>query len=223
MASILVLNPNSSQTMTQTIDRSLDDLRRQTGHRLTCRTNPSGPEGIETDAHVAEVIPAVLHTIQSEQADAYVIACFSDPGVDDARRKTAKPVLGIAEAAFLTAMGVGERFGVISILDDSLPRHRHRLQSLHALGRLAADRAIGVGVSQLNGPDVLEKLCTVGRLLRDVDHADTIILGCAGMGAYKDPLQDALGVPVIDPVKAAVALAGAFVTLDLRGRTLSPR
>jgi Asp/Glu/hydantoin racemase len=49
--------------------------------------------------------------------------------------------------------------------------------------------------------------------LRDEDGADVIILGCAGLGSYRHAMQESLGVPVIDPVQAGVALA--CTNLDL--------
>jgi allantoin racemase len=53
----------------------------------------------------------------------------------------------------------------------------------------------------------------VGSRLRDEDGADVIVLGCAGMARHRAPLEAALGVAVIDPTLAAVAMAiGAVET-----------
>jgi Asp/Glu/hydantoin racemase len=174
-----------------------------------------GPPGVDTDDDVLTVIPHVVDAVQTIQADAFIIACFSDPGLDQARRATQRPVLGIGEAAYLTAMGVAGRFGVISDQDYSIPRHLARLEHMRLSGRRAGDRAIGVSIGDLEGPEVYEKLCAVGRTLRDIDRADVIILGCAGMGPYRERLQQSLGLPVIDPVQAAVAQACAFSLMDI--------
>jgi allantoin racemase len=39
------------------------------------------------------------------------------------------------------------------------------------------------------------------------DGADVILKGCAGMVRHRRPLEDAVGIPVIDPTQAAVAIA----------------
>ena len=46
--------------------------------------------------------------------------------------------------------------------------------------------------------------------------ADVVILGCAGLGNYRHALQESLGIPVIDPVQAGVALASTNLDLDYR-------
>jgi Asp/Glu/hydantoin racemase len=47
----------------------------------------------------------------------------------------------------------------------------------------------------------------VGRALREQDGAMSIVMGCAGMARHRKPLEEALGIPVIDPTQAAVAMA----------------
>ncbi len=37
--------------------------------------------------------------------------------------------------------------------------------------------------------------------------SEAIVLGCAGMARHRKGLEDRLGVPVIDPVQAAAAMA----------------
>ena len=73
----------------------------------------------------------------------------------------------------------------------------------------AGDRAIGLAVSNLDDdPEAtLARLIEVGKALRDRDSAEAIVLGCAGLSPHRTPLQAALGLPVIDPVRAAVEAA----------------
>ena len=65
-----------------------------------------------------------------------------------------------------------------------------------------------------SGERTYEKMVDVGRLLRDEDHAGAIIMGCAGMAKHRVPLERELGIPVIDPVQAAVGMAVTAVQLD---------
>ena len=216
MSTILVINPNSSVSVTQSMQACLAPLKASTAHNIECIELAKSPPGIETDAHVAEVIPNILDAVGSSDADAFVLACFSDPGIDRVRAATTKPVLGIAESAYLTALSLGRRFGIISLGPSSIARHLRYLEALHLHHRLAADRSIDMTVAQLMATDVVETVARTARLLRDEDGADVIILGCAGLGSYRVKLQETLGIPVIDPVQAGVALAANHLDLSYK-------
>jgi Asp/Glu/hydantoin racemase len=214
---IIVINPNSSQAVTQGMDLALTDLRRPEDPAIHCVTLAEGPPGIETDAQVREVVAPLLRLVRrmDGEASAFVDACFSDPGLTELRRATDKPVFGIAESAYRCASAEGSRFGVISILEASIPRHRRTIEALGLGPSLAGDRPIGLGVTALgDDPEAtLARLVQVGEQLRDRDGADVIVLGCTGMTPHRTRLRSVLGVPVIDPVRAAVEAAIGAVTL----------
>ena len=208
---IVVVNPNSSVPVTDAIDRALGDLRGPDGSAIRCVTLAEGPPGIETDAHIRAVVPHLVRLIESldGEAAAFVDACFSDPGLSELRRATERPVFGIGECAYRRAAADGARFGVISILETSIARHRRAVEALGLGGALAGDRAVGLGVTAL-GEDpeaAFARLAEVGAQLRDADGAEAVVLGCAGMAAFRLRLQTALAIPVIDPVRAAVEAA----------------
>ena len=191
---IVVINPNSNQTVTGTIDRACDRLRLAGGPDIECVTLPEGPRGIETQEHVESVVLPLQRTIRARDndADAFVIACFSDPGIHLARETTRKPVFGIAESAYLTALTRGERFGVISILATSIPRHLRQIRQLGLLDRFAGDRAIGLGVGAVaEGADTGERMVHVGQQLRDLDGASVLVMGCAGMARFRAAVEAA--------------------------------
>jgi Asp/Glu/hydantoin racemase len=219
---IVVVNPNSSQTVTDDMDRALAGLRRPEGPAIRCVTLTEGPPGIETDAQVREVVAPLVRLVRrlSGEAAAFVDACFSDPGLAELRRATRRPVFGIAESACRRAAEVHGRFGIVSILKGSLPRHRRYLDLLGLGEMLAGDRPVGLGVTAL-GDDAeatLARLVRVGAQLRDIDGAQAIVLGCTGMTRHRQQLQTALGVPVVDPVLAAVEAAVATVRPEARPR-----
>lgn len=206
---ILVINPNSSRDVTERMSRALDGLRFPGGPQIDCVTLDDGPPGIETDRHIAEVAGPIVATVEREQnrTAAFVIACFSDPGLHAAREASRVPVYGIAQCGYATALAIGERFGVISILPRGVVRHRRHIASLGLLDRLAADIAIDMGVTELSqGDKVLGRMTEVGEALKQ-RGADVVVMGCAGMAQYRRPLEDRLGVPVIDPTQAATAMA----------------
>ena len=213
--SVVVLNPNSTEAVTAGLRDALAPLRLLGGPDIECATLAEGPPGIETDAHVEQVAAPVCEFLQSREADAgaFVIACFSDPGLEQARRRVSRPVFGMAECGYLTALTRGRRFGVISILEAAVERHRRYLEAMGILSRLAGDLPIGLGVAELHDESIaFERMVDVGTELRDDHGADVLVLGCAGMARLRSPMQDALGIAVVEPVQAAVTMAlGAAV------------
>ncbi|WP_425087690.1 aspartate/glutamate racemase family protein [Stappia sp.] len=211
-----ILNPNSSRVVTDGIDAAIDPMRAGAGVDIRCHLLPEGPAGIETQAHVDGVVLPLLAQARAleDEASAFVIACFSDPGLAALREQSARPVLGIGESAYLTALTLGQRFGILSIKRGSVARHIKTLGAMGILDRLAADRPIDLGVAELSDETrTRARLEEVGAKLRDADGADVLILGCAGMAGYRRDLQQTLGIPVIDPCQAATAMALGRIAL----------
>jgi len=215
MASIKVINPNSNTVVTSAMSEALEPLRMGGGPRIDCVTLERGPLGIESQADVTAVEPLVAGAVQADnEADAFVIACYSDPGLHLCRELTGRPVFGIAECAILTALSRGAGFGVISILPGSVARHMRHLRERQLQHLCVGDRPLGLSVAEVaSGADTLRRMQEVGQALRDEDGAEVVIMGCAGMARHREPLQDSLGVPVIDPTQAAVTMAVGAVAL----------
>ena len=205
MPRILVINPNSSEAITRELDESLDDIRRLSNVDIECISIPSSPPGIETQADIESASMRFAELVAKSDADAFVTACFSDPGLYLARELTKRPVVGIAESAFRYALNLGQSFGIISILDQSVPRHLRAVRQHGFASWLANDRAINVHMADLDGAAVIDRIVAVGETLRDTDGAQSVILGCAGMARYRAQAEERLGIPVIDPTQAAVA------------------
>jgi Asp/Glu/hydantoin racemase len=213
---ILVINPNSTEAVTKGIDEAMAPLRTHGGPQIDCVTLEDGPPGIETQQHVDGVIAPLLRLVREKQAEysAFVIACYSDPGLHSVREATPKPVLGISECGILTALTLGQKFGVIAILQKSIPRHLRYMGAMGVMDRLAAELPVGLGVTELSdGKKTFGRMVEVATALRDVHGANVIVMGCAGMARYRKPLQDAVGLPVVEPSQAAVGMAIARVRL----------
>lgn len=206
---ILVINPNSNPVVTQGLADALKPLEFADGPRLTTMTLDVGPFGIETQEHVESVALPLRRLVEARRdVDAFVIACYSDPGLHICREGTTKPVFGINACGVLTALARGDRFGVLAIKAQSIRRHIRYLRQMGLMERLAGERPLDMSVAETaSGPQTLQKMIEAGRMLRDIDHADVIIMGCAGMARHRKPLEDALGLPIIDPTQAAVAMA----------------
>ncbi|MDJ0825560.1 MAG: aspartate/glutamate racemase family protein [Rhodobacter sp.] len=221
--SLIVINPNSSETVTEGIDAAIEPLR-SLGIPIRCVTLTEGPPAIESQRQADLTIAPMLALAETlePQALGYVIACFGDPGLHALRDQVGLPVVGIQEAAVAAALQLGQRFGIISILSASIPRHMRSLGAMGVTDRLAGDRALGLGVAQLADSKATQQaMIDTGRVLRDHDGADVLIMGCAGMAGYRGALQDATGLPVVEPCQAAAAQAIGQITLGLshKGQT----
>ena len=206
---IVVVNPNSNEAVTRGLEEALRPLAFAEGPEIVCTTLAEGPYGIETQADVESVAMPLRRFVESDNgADAFIIACYSDPGLHVCREGTDRPVFGIAESGVLTALARAETFGVIAIKPRSIRRHVRYLRQMALTARLAGERPLEMSVAETaSGEGTLDRLIAVGRELRDEDGAGAIVMGCAGMARHRRALEEALGVPVIDPTQAAVAMA----------------
>ena len=206
---IHVINPNSNEAVTRAVADALEALRFADGPEIVCSTLHDGPPGIETQADVESVTLPLRRLVESDNSsDAFVIACYSDPGLHTCREATERPVFGIAECGVLTALSRADSFGVIAIGQRSIRRHLRYLRQMGLVDRMAGERPINMSVAETASADAaLGRMIEVGRALKDRDGAQAIVMGCAGMARHRRPLEEALGIPVIDPTQAAVTMA----------------
>lgn len=205
---IVVINPNSNQAVTHGLKDALAAFNLPGGPKIECLTLEEGPFGIESQFDSDSVVLPLVKLMQSRpDAGTFVIACYSDPGLDTCRSVVPQPVFGIQESGVLTAMARADRFGVIAIADGSIPRHRRTMARMQVLDRLACEIALNMSVDEsARGAGTFDRLVDVGTTLKE-QGAGVVILGCAGMARHRAPLEAALGIPVIDPTQAAVAMA----------------
>lgn len=203
---ILVINPNSNETVTQGLRKSLASNVNTVGIAIECVTLREGPFGIETDEDISSVIPLIQARISnSPQFDAYIIACYSDPGLEECRNMTDKSVLGIQQSALEMAISIGNWIGVLALSDESIARHLSYIESLGFTKQLAGELPLDISVDEAtNDSTTVRKIISQGRRLIDEFDVDVLILGCAGMAAHRQAAEAALQVPIIDPTQAAV-------------------
>jgi allantoin racemase len=198
---ILIINPNSNEDVTAGLIDAVVPLQFAGGPELECHTLAEGPYGIESQAHIdAVVLPLRKLVAGRTDVDAFVIACYADPGLAACREATAKPVFGIHECGILSALSRGDRFGVLAISQTSIHRHARYLRQLGLLERLAGEYPLNMSVAETaSGEKTFAQIMQAGTALRDESHANVLVLGCAGMAKYRRPLEAVLGIPVIDP------------------------
>jgi allantoin racemase len=205
---IVVINPNSNEAVTAGLDDALAPFRFPGGPGIECLTLAEGPFGIESQLDSDQVIVPLARLVEARpDASSFVIACYSDPGIDACRSVASVPVFGIQESGMLTALARGDRVGIIAIAEPSVARHRRYMRRMGVMDRVVAELPLNMTVDETaRGNRTFDRLVEVGGQLVG-DGADAIVLGCAGMARHRQPLEQALGVPVIDPTQAAVAMA----------------
>jgi allantoin racemase len=225
-AKILIVNPNTTASMTHTIDAAARAVAAP-GIEIVAVTSSMGPASIEGFYDEAFAVPGLIRALlEAPDADAGIIACFDDTGLDAARSVARFPVVGICEAALVTAGQLAKRIAIVT----TLPRSIVPLEELvrrYGFADRALVTACNVAVLDLEktGSDAAEKLDAEIALALD-KGAEAIVLGCAGMADLALTLSQRFGVPVIDGVAAAVKQAEALVGLKLstsrRGSYASP-
>jgi allantoin racemase len=212
---ILIVNPNTSASMTETISAAARAVAAR-GTEISALTSPTGPASIEGFYDEAFAIPGLIQALlNAPDADAGIIACFDDTGLDAARSVAPFPVVGICEAALVTAAQIAKRIAVVT----TLPRSIVPLEELvrrYGFAERASVTACNVAVLDLEKPGSGAEQKLEAEIARALDKgAEAIVLGCAGMADLALALSEKFGVPVIDGVAAAVKQAEALVGLKL--------
>jgi allantoin racemase len=215
---IMVINPNTSAEMTDAVVRAAQRVAAP-GTTITGGTPSRGVSEIES--HVDEVWGAagvIEQVLAGERAGAsgYVIACFGDTGVPAAREIAAGPVAGMTEAALMTAALIAHRFAIVTMPRRTIEQSDRVVRTV-GLAHRCAVHAVDVPVSQVTGGSthLLDLFVAEGRRALDGFGAEAIVLGCAGLTGLVDPLGEALGVPVIDGVLAAVTMVEGLLAQGL--------
>ncbi|MCB8875784.1 aspartate/glutamate racemase family protein [Acidisoma silvae] len=215
---ILVVNPNTTASMTAKIGAAARSVA-AAGTEIEAVNPAMGPVSIEGFYDEAFCVPGLITEVMAGEkrgAQAVVVACFDDPGIDAARTVTSIPVIGICEAAMRMAGFLGHRFTIVTTLPVSLPAMDGLIRRYGMEGRGRA-RAAGVPVLALEDPasGAVEKVRAEIRRAIAEDGSECILLGCAGMADLARELTAEMGLPVIDGVAAAVKLAEGLVGLGL--------
>ncbi|HLJ00922.1 MAG TPA: aspartate/glutamate racemase family protein [Bradyrhizobium sp.] len=216
---ILLLNPNTTAEVTGLLYAAGVRVA-SSGTEIVTATAQRGVPYIATRAE-AQIGGAIALEMLAEVAsgiDAAIIAAFGDPGLFGARELFDFPVIGLAEAAMLTACMVGRRFAIVTFSRTLAPWYRECV-AMHGL------EARCVGIRALDEPfrsiaevqaEKEERLVRLANLAVEQDEADVVILSGAPLAGLADKVSDRIPVPLIDPIAAAVRQAETLATLKPR-------
>ena len=199
---IKLINPNTTQSMTDSI-YNMAVRYADADTEITAVSPLTGPDSIECYVDEYLAVPGVIQEVikgdKEENADAFIIACFGDPGL-------------------ATAKFIAPYFSVVSVLDRSRKVTEDVVKAYGAESFCRSIRTTGLSVLEFgkNPEKGLKALAEQGRRAVEEDGAECILLGCAGFVDVVDRLREELGVPVLDGVMPAVKLAEALVKMNVK-------
>jgi len=203
---ILVVDPIVKSGSTEDLDKSYSALKVE-GVYLDFESLRQGPYFIETEENERSAVPDLLRVIKEGEEKGYdgiVINCFGNPGLEEARKLVRTPVIGAGEASFLKIKELEKRFSVLTTVEEAVRRVKRNARKCDVERFLVSVRPLGMHVLELSQKKRLRKALVIeGKKAVQEDHAEVVVLGCTGMAGNADWLSKKLGVPVIDPAKAA--------------------
>lgn len=209
-----ITDPSSEETLRETMAAVLPE-----DAEVLMLPAARGPGFIESS--VDEVVGAgeVLEILrETDGLDAYVLACFSDPGIHAARELVSAPVVGQAEAAYVSAALVSRRFAVLTTMRRGVPALEDRMRELGMSERCVAVLPTAVPVSEqaTNRTGATAALQEIGQRAVKELGAEALVLACASMGPAAPLLSERLGVPVCDGIAFSALLAHSLWRAGLR-------
>ena len=214
---VCLVNPNSTEAMTEAMVAAAREvaspgtaIEGATAHRA-----PATIEGYRDEALAAAAVAGIVEEA-GDRFDAFVIACFGDPGLRAARESFAGPVVGIAEASFMLAIALGYRFAILTNSDSDVPEMEELVRGYGLQERCSGVEPVAMGVAEADADREAAFAAyeaagrtAIGR------GAEVLCLGCGPMLGLRERLAASLGAPVVEPVPAGVAVAEALLRLGL--------
>jgi allantoin racemase len=205
MMKILIINPNSSPEMTEKIKETALDFAAG-AFEVDCLPTPGAPDYIETYEDQLKAAPGMIRLVRENEkaCDAFIVACHCDPNLDAIKEITTRLVVGIGEASMKIASMLGHNFSVVTDTIHSIPNKEALARKYHLQDAMASARA---PERNSGGSSFEERIFRAAEAAVKEDHAEVLVLGCAGMTGLDKKLQQQLGVPVLDGVVCALIIS----------------
>ncbi len=212
MAKLALINPNTSAGMTAALEQSARAVLPPDCELLV--TNPAtGVASIEGFADGVQASHALLGLAREIRADGWLVACADDTGVDALRELCTGPVLGIGQAAMQAATLLSLRYSILTPMERSVTILEQNARRYGLDVNLRGVHALNLPVLALE-----ESYALIEARAREVlaqDRCECLVLGCAGFTLFRQPLEQALGVPVIDGVQVGLQWLAGLTRLGL--------
>ena len=209
---LVLINPNGNRNATSLMVEQAQKVL-GAGVRVLGYTNTQAPPLLATaaDMQLAEQgVLALGRQAKQAQADAIMVAAFSDPGLAELRKRVSVPVVGIGESVFIEAAASGleacRRFGIVTITPDArlLASFVERAQHL-GYGELFCGTRVTQGDAQalLTHTEQLDRALAVAIRKSIADGAQAVIMGGGPLSSAALRLQPQFSIPLLSPVASA--------------------
>ena len=206
---LLIINPNISAATNARI-RAIAGALIKAPDEVEVVSAPSGIEFIETVEQSVATVPAVLSVVRErhERADAIIIAAFSDPGLAEARKASSCPVFGISEAAMKMAVGVADRFVIITLGGELGEAIKTNAEIYGVAENLTEVRILPWTVTEVSADPPAHEKAFAEACQQAVAEGGVgaVIIGGGPLSGIADSIADDLPIPVLDGVRCAVTL-----------------
>lgn len=212
MFRLALINPNTDELHTRAMGNVAEAVL-PAGCEVTAVNPERGPSSIESEADAVVAAAEVLALVRSlPPHDAYLIACFGDPGLDAAREVTEAPVVGIGEAAYRAVLMLARRFAVITTLERGIPDIENGMDRLGVRHGCVGVLALGIPVAEQGGAFTAtnDAIVAAGQQAVDELGAEALVLACGGMAQVEATVRERVGVPATNGVAFGALLAHAL-------------
>jgi allantoin racemase len=210
MTEILLINPNTTQSITDLVLRTAKTFAAK-GTTLRAVSGAFGPRYIASRVGYAIAGHAAVDALANHKGrkDVVVLACFGDPGLAALKEVSPVPVVGMAEASVLQACALGGRFSIVTGGERWQSMLEEFVATMGLASRLASVRTVApTGADIARNPKAAMALLAKGcRACAKEDRADVVILGGAGLAGLAAQLAAEVDVPLLDGVACAISLA----------------
>jgi|BioPla2DNA2_1021312.scaffolds.fasta_scaffold52098_2 allantoin racemase len=226
MSKILYVMPGTGATLDEIARREkiANSFLINKNNKVKVVDTDEGPESIESSIEGDLSVRGVLRKLIEEKGsyDAVIIGCGDDPGLFSVRELMDVPVIGPMETSIAYSSMLGDKFGYITISEESLPETRMIFRKYGVENKCASIRSMNVTVDEMINNKISEK-DFLDTFVREVKAAvkcgaSTILLGCMSM-AYMlidEKVKDIIDIPIINPAKVAVCTAEIMTSLGLK-------
>jgi allantoin racemase len=216
---VLILNPNTTSKVTDILVAAAQSVAASTTE-IIAATAPRGVPYISSrgEAQIGGAIAIEMLAERHREVDAAIIAAFGDPGLLGARELFDIPVIGMSEAAMLTACMLGQRFAIVTFATALGSWYRDCVETYRLQERCAGIRSVGEDFGSLTNVqnDMEDALVELAKRAVVDDDADVVILAGAPLAGLGAKVRERIPVPTVDPIAAAIKQAEALVALKPR-------
>jgi allantoin racemase len=204
---LLLANPNTTVALTERM-AAVARAAAAAGTTVAASTAPRGVPYISTRAEAQIAGAVLLETLAQARAgmDGVIVAAFGDPGLGAAREMLDVPVVGMAEAAMVTACLLGRRFAILTFTPALEPWFQDCVEASGLGPRCAGIHCATGRFSSIDAvqEELHEALAEAALACVDRLAPDAIVLAGAPLSGLAPAIRDRVPVPLVDGVVAAV-------------------